>query len=128
MHRQHQRRGCHQTHRVEVAHRIVRQIALQVGVDGVRGDGGEKQRVAVGGRARRELGADGAAGAGAVVDDDLLAVGGAELLRDEARQHVVAAAGGKGDDEAHRLRRVGLCRRRAAQAVRGATQKRFITR
>ncbi len=83
-------------------------------------DAGEKQGVAVGRRARRELGADAAAGARPVVDHHRLAQIGAELQRHGARHDVIAAAGRERDDQVHRLRRIGLCdgQRRGEQKER----------
>jgi len=60
---------------------------------GVRADRAAEQRVAVRRGARGLLEPTLAAGAALVVDDDGLAQHGAELLRDQARQHVGGAAG-----------------------------------
>ena len=54
------------------------------------------QRVAVGRGARDLAGRDRAAGAAAVLDHDLLAERRAHGIGDDARHHVVAAAGGYG--------------------------------
>ena len=65
---------------------------MQIRIHRVAADAGEEERVAVGRRLGGELGADRAAGAGPIVDDDRLAEIGPELLRDRARHRVVAAA------------------------------------
>ena len=61
------------------------------------------ERVAVG----RGLGAFGvgdvAAGAGLVVDVELLAERGRQFLRDDAGDHIGRAAGGEADQDAHRM-------------------------
>ena len=72
------------------------------------GEVDQEQRVAVGGRAHDRLGADIAAGARPVLDDELLAEPLRQPLADQARDDVVRAAGGKADDDAHRPRRIGL--------------------
>ena len=64
---------------------------------------GNLQRVAVGRRARDGFGADQAAAAGAVLDEELLAEGLAELVGEHAAEQIVGAAGRIGDDDAHRL-------------------------
>src|SRR5690242_18338626 len=56
-------------------------------IDGV-GDGALQQRVAVVRRVRHEIGGDAAAGAAAVLDDELLAEPLAERLREHARGDV----------------------------------------
>ena len=60
--------------------------------------------MAVRDRARR----DGAVGAEPVLDEELLARLGAELLRDRAGLDVRAAAGGEADQDAHRVIRIWL--------------------
>ena len=62
----------HHGHRQEVALPVVRQVLVQRGRDGQRAVGREIERMAVGLGARRELGPDHAAGAGPVVDHELL--------------------------------------------------------
>ena len=79
------------------------------------GDGYDRQRVPVGRRVRRDFRADDAAGAAAVVDDDLLAQVLAQVRGDHAPDHVVAAAGRERNDEPHRLHRIVLRRRRGRE-------------
>ena len=77
-------------------------------------DGDDQQRVAVGRRLRHQFGADDAAGAGLVLDDELLAEPLAEAAQlDDARQDVVQPARRERHDHPHRLvRRVVLRRDR----------------
>ncbi len=72
----------------------------------------DQERVAVGLRARRELGSDIARGPAAVVDHHRLPQALGERRRDEPRDHVDAAAGRKGHDQPHRPRRPGFALRR----------------
>ena len=98
--------------RHEILDRIER-LLVEPGIDRVR-DGNDQKRVAVGRRFCGEIGADHAAGAAAVVDKDLLAEFFAELVGDDAPDHVVAAAGRERDDQADRAARIivrGRCRR-----------------
>jgi len=67
---------------------------------------GEEQRVAVGIGLRDILRGDGAIGAGLVLDRDRLTERRVHLVGDQPRGEVGRAAGGKGDDEAHRAGRV----------------------
>src|SRR5262249_7191982 len=66
------------------------------------------QRVAVVGRVRHEIGGDIAAGAAAVLDDELLAELLAERLRQHARGDVARGARTEADDDAYRPRRIAL--------------------
>src|SRR6185503_1185629 len=95
----------------EVLQVVVRQLGVQAGgnrlVDAVGED-----RVPVGGRARRDLGADDAARAGAVVDDQRLPPDLAEALREEAPDDVGGAAGAERQDEPPGLVGIGLRRAR----------------
>ena len=98
-HHQHVLRGADQHHRLEVAHRIEALVRRDGDVHRQRLRA-EMQRVAVGRRLRGLRRADIAAGAGAVLDHDLLAPHLAELRGDDARQRIERAAGPEGDDHA----------------------------
>ena len=67
--------------------------------------------VAIRRRMGRKLGADDAAGAGAIINDHLLAEPIAHLLRDGAADDVVAAAGRERDDQPDRAIGIILLRR-----------------
>jgi hypothetical protein len=71
-----------------------------------------RERIAVGRALRRRLGADRAARAAAVLDDDRLSEAFGESLLDDAGDDVRSAAGRVGHDETDRLRRVVLRERR----------------
>ena len=60
------------------------------------------QRVAVGRRLGNDIRADDAVGARAVINNDVLAQLPVELRRQPARDHIGAAAHGKGHDDAYR--------------------------
>ena len=62
----------------------------------------------IGRRFRHELDADGAAGAGSIVDDEWLLEDCMEMLRNDAGRRVHAAAGRNVDDHADRSLRIGL--------------------
>ena len=102
-----------QSDRREILARVVADVGIERRIDRQRARG-DQQRVAVG----RGLGdlarRDGAAGAAAVLDHDGLAEARAHPLGDDARDHVVAAAGRVGHDQRDRvgriIRRAG-CRR-----------------
>ena len=81
----------------------------------MRAGGRQQQRVAVGRRLGREVGADGAAGARLVVDDQRRAQLLAHLLRQGAREEVGGAAGRERHDQADRLAGPGLLRPRGGQ-------------
>ena len=84
------------------------------------GGGDGQQGVAVGIGFGDDLGADIAAGAGAVVDDDRLAPFARQPIGDDARHDIGGAAGGKRHDEFHRARRIILrpCRVRESETER----------
>jgi len=71
------RRGCsarpRARDRLKIAHDVVRQFFVQRLVDRMRADAAYRQRVAVGRRVGRNLRRNDAAGAAAIVHDDLLA-------------------------------------------------------
>ena len=86
--------------RHEILHRVER-LLVEPRIDRMR-DRDDEERVAVGRGLGGEIGADHAAGAGAIVDEDLLAEVLAELVGDDAADDVVAAAGRERDDQADR--------------------------
>ncbi len=86
----------------EILQRVVRQLGVKRAGDGVA-RGGEDQCLAVGRRFRDEGGADGAAGAGAVLDDHAAPERGAELGIERARHDVLHAARGERHHDARHL-------------------------
>jgi hypothetical protein len=89
---------------------------------GIGAAAGEEQRVAIGPRARDVARADGAAGAGAVLDDEGAAEDALQLLRDDPRDGVRGPAWREGNDNGDRpragigrLRRAGARRRQQAE-------------
>ena len=101
----HQRHAHDAGDRGDVADEIEIEILVQRGVDGIR-RGHREQRVAVGRRAHHRLGADIAAGARLVFDDEGLAEPLGEPLAHQPHDDVLRAAGGKADDQVHRPRRI----------------------
>ena len=89
-----------QRDRREIPGRIVAEGTAQSGADAQGPRSTHDDRVAVSRRLRCDFGADSASGAGAVIDDDLLAQALAQRLGDEAARHVDRPAGGIGHDEA----------------------------
>ena len=83
----------------------VGQFLVEALVDGERPGRGDQQRVPVRLGLRREIGADVAAGAGLLLDDDRLAPLRLQLVGGDARQHVVDAASRERHDELDRLAR-----------------------
>src|SRR5262249_12855482 len=79
----------------------------------------EADGVAVRCAGRERAGADGAAGAGAVVDDDLLAEEFGELVADRAHHDGGTAAGRKRDHEGDRTGRIVLSAGRDDAPERG---------
>ncbi len=84
-----------------VADEIERQLPVERGADRVVG-AAEHQRIAIRRRTDRGGGCDIAAGAGAVLHDELLAQTLRQPLAHEARHDVDRAAGGKTDQPVHR--------------------------
>src|SRR5438105_985353 len=119
MHDEQARQRSEQRDVREVAHRVEAELGIDRGRDALR-DRDNAQRIAVGRRARALLGADVAAAAGAVVGDDLDAPCLGEALGGKAPDDVGRAARRKRDDEAQRLRRVGLRLGRAEPQRRDA--------
>ena len=88
----------------EILRRIER-LLVEPRIDSMR-DRDDEQRVAVGSGFGREVGADNAAGARAVVDKNLLAKLFAELIGDDPPDHVVTAAGRERNDQPDRPARI----------------------
>jgi hypothetical protein len=95
--------------RRDAADKVEIEFVVERGVDRVR-HGGKQKRISVGGRVDDGLGADVAAGARPVLDDEGLAQPVGKPLTDQARGDVDPAAGGKPGDDAHRPRRIILRR------------------
>jgi len=94
----------------EILDRVVGEGAAERRRNRLRARRGDADSGAVGRRLRHRLDADIAAGAGAVFDHDLCAEGRRELLRDDARNDVGAAAGRERHDQADRsLRPRAVC-------------------
>jgi hypothetical protein len=91
----------------DVAEEIEIQLFVERRINRVRCTD-QQEHISVGWRAHDRLGGDIAAGSRTVFDDEGLAEVLRQLLTDQARKDVKRAAGGEGDDHAHRLRRIGL--------------------
>ena len=92
-------------------HQILGGVIGQIGKQRRRHHEGRRHQhdgVTVGGRLRRDRGANSAARAGAIIDQHRLAHRFGHLLRQQARNDVVAAAGRIGDDELDRAIGVGI--------------------
>ncbi len=84
--------GIDEAYGLEVE-RTVRGIGIKLLDGGMRARAGNDQGVTVGGRLRHAARSDGAAGAGHILDDDLLAQGLGHRRRNEPRDRVGWAAG-----------------------------------
>src|SRR6516225_5571838 len=91
----------------DIADEIVVELVVECRVDRIETTDQEK-RVAVCGRANCGLGADIAAAARPVVDNELLAEPLRQPLSDQAREDVGRAGRGEWHDQTHRSRRIGL--------------------
>ncbi|MNQ81412.1 hypothetical protein D3C85_964340 [compost metagenome] len=83
----------------EAGFRVVALLLVQADIDGQRAGGAEQDGVAVGLGVGHVLGADVAAGAAAVLDDDVLLERLSEFFGQAARQGVGGAARRKGHDQ-----------------------------
>ncbi len=97
-HDHHVGRGGDQRKRNELL-RLVGELPIERLVDRKRPGRAHQQRVAVGLGMIGGIGADIAAGAGLVLHHHRLAPLGRQLVAEDARQHVIGAAAGEGDDE-----------------------------
>ena len=95
--------------RRDVADKTKTEIWIECGVEAIR-SGNLSQRIAIGGCFHDRLSANVAAGAGTVLDDELLAKPIRQPLAYEACQDVGSPACGKPDNNPHRSRRIGLPR------------------
>ena len=96
MHHQRVRRSGDPPDRGEVLARVVADVGIEVRPDRQGAGVAEPDGVTVGIGFRERPGADGAAGASAVVDHDLLAERLTELVADERMTMVVLPPGGNG--------------------------------
>ena len=103
----------HHRNRREVLFAVVGQFGIERRIGGVARKH-HQQRVAVGFGLRDRAGSDGAAGAGAVVDDDGLTELLADVLADQPRQNVGDASGAGRHDHLDGARRIVLRVRRWA--------------
>ena len=85
----------HQRHRSKVPRRVVRDLADQ-GIDDEASRPDRKQRIAIGRGLGDEVGADVAARARTVLDEERLSPGLRELLGDQTHDDVVRPAGANG--------------------------------
>ena len=116
---------CDQVTRVATGSERLGGIEIEIGeqhgvVSNVRAD--DEQRVTVRRCRRGRLGADAGAAAGAVLDDDILADPGLQMLRDDASQRVDRPARGERHDQLDGLRRIVL--RGDGICSKGQTQNR----
>src|SRR2546428_154148 len=101
----------------KVLERVVGDAGIEIGRNRHCAGRAEQQRVAVRRGLRHRAGTDGAARAGAVVDDYNLSQVLRQFLPDYARQHVIDTAGWKRHDKADGLVRIDLTQDRLAQAA-----------
>ena len=126
MHRQRVIETRDQRHRREITHRIVADLRIDHRADRQRHRAADIERITVGRRLRRHLGADGRTGATAIIDHDLHAEILAELLRNHARHEVGAAGRRPRHDQSHWFR--GIILRGCAGGQYGAAQRDYKRR
>jgi hypothetical protein len=103
-------------HRNEVLLGVEGHLRVQVRIDGHFRRRSQEERVAVGRGLGHEVRADVAAGAGLVVDDDLLLPQRREALAERAGHHVGGAAGREWHDDPDGLLRKGGVGRHCEEA------------
>ena len=108
MHHQRIRRVADHADRRKILARIVAGVLVERGADRQRAGVTQQQRVAIGIALGDRLGTDRAAGAGAVIDHDLLAEQFAHLVGNGATDDRGAAAGREWNDQRDGAGRIGL--------------------
>ena len=108
MRHQHIGRIRHQRDRCKIAQRVVRHFGKDTGIDRHRRRRNH-QCVAIGRGLRRQLRAQHATRAGAILHNHRLAHLIREFLREKSPHNIAAAAGRAGHDHAQRFLREGLC-------------------
>src|ERR1044071_8023416 len=101
---QYERLLAHQRDGLEHGHRIEAEL-VKTGIRAVAA-GYEEQRITVGRRFRREVGADVSPRARPIVDEHLLLEALSELRSNGACRNVRASAGGERNDQPHRTARI----------------------
>ena len=117
------RRAGHETDGLEVLRRVVAQVGIERGRRAVRAHVAHRDGVAVG---RCLLGAGdagGTAGAGDVLDDELLSQRLGKIFADDTGDDVGRAAGGKRYDDSHRLGGIVLGKRRGRERQCGGERR-----
>jgi hypothetical protein len=117
-----------QADRREILARIVAGVFIERRADAQRAGVTQHDGVAIGRALRHRLGADGAAGPGPVVDDDLFTQRLAHLVGDHAAHDRGAAARRERNHQRDRPVRIGLCLRRndkPGQSARGRGKQDF---
>jgi hypothetical protein len=107
VHRDAVRRQVGEPDRDKILQRVVAELRLHERIDGERAVRAGEQRIAVRGGARRHLGAETAARAGAVLDHEGLAERLAHAFAAQSRDEVRIAASRERHDHAHRPVRIG---------------------
>ncbi len=102
MNHQHRRHLRDERQRQEILDRIVRQLRDQRRIGRVGAHRGNAEGVTVGRRMRQRVHRNHAAGAPAIIDDDLLAKCVAHRRREQAREEISGAARRKWHDQAQR--------------------------
>ena len=106
-----QRPARHQAHRRERLARVIAEFAIQARRHRQRAGATVEQRVAIGHGLRHRLRPDSSAGAGAILDNELLTEGIAQFGGDHAPDHIGGPARRERHHDSHRSGWVGLGRR-----------------
>jgi len=109
---QHERRTHDARDRSDISDDVEIELVVERCTDGMR-RADQKEGIAICGRIHDRLGTYIAAAARSVLDHELLAETLRQTLTYKWSHDIMPAASGKGDDEAHRPHRIGLCPRKA---------------